>query len=81
MREREREREFKPNSINQGDGLKLLRSLPTNSTKLVCFDPQYEKVSKVLKKNYPLNFQPDSQISQFCLAIERILKPSAFCLL
>jgi hypothetical protein len=72
---------FKPNAINQGDGLELLRSLPTNSVKLVFFDPQYEKVKQILKLNYPLSFQPDQQISQFCQAIERVLKPSGFCLL
>jgi len=72
---------FAYNAVNEGDGLDLLRSLPKNSTNLVFFDPQYEPVSKVLKKNYPLSFQPDSQISQFCQAIARILKPSAFCLL
>jgi len=83
IREREREREnyFAYNAINEGDGLDLLRSLPKNSAQLIFFDPQYEPVSKVLKKNYPLNFQPDSQISQFCQAIARILKPSAFCFL
>jgi len=72
---------FKPNVINQGDGLDLLRSLPQNSAKLVFFDPQYEKVKQVLKLNYPLSFQSDEQISQFCQLIERVLKPSAFCLL
>ena len=45
------------------------------------FDPQYEKVKQVLKLNYPLSFQPDQQISQFCQAIERVLKPAGFCLL
>jgi len=72
---------FKPNTINQGDGLELLRSLPANSAKLFFFDPQYEKVKQVLKRNYPLAFQPDEQIRQFCREIARELKPSGFCLL
>jgi len=72
---------FKPNAINQGDGLELLRSLPANSANLVFFDLQYEKVRQVLKRDYPLAFQPDEQISQFCREIARALKPSGFCLL
>jgi len=72
---------FKHNAINQGDGLELLRYLPDNSVKLVFFDPQYEKVKQVLKRNYPLAFQPDEQINQFCREIARALKPSGFCLL
>lgn len=58
-----------------------MRSLPNNSVKLVFFDPQYEKVRQVLSLNYPLSFQPDKQISQFCQEISRVLKPSGFCLL
>lgn len=81
MLERERESKFAYNAINQGDGLELLRSLPNNSVKLVFFDPQYEKVRQVLSLNYPLSFQPDKQISQFCQEISRVLKPSGFCLL
>jgi len=50
---------FKPNAINQEDGLELLRSLPANSANLVFFDLQYEKVKQVLKRDYPLAFQPD----------------------
>ena len=38
---------FKPNAINLGDGLELLRSLPANCAKLVFFDPQYEPASQV----------------------------------
>jgi len=72
---------FKLNAINQGNGLDLLRSLPRNSANLVFFDPQYEKVKQVLKRDYPLAFQPDEQISQFCQEIARVLKPSGFCLL
>jgi site-specific DNA-methyltransferase (adenine-specific) len=72
---------FRLNSINQGNGLQLLKSLPENRAKLIFFDPQYEKVKKVLKRNYPLKFQMDQEISQFLKEIERILKPSAFCLL
>jgi hypothetical protein len=81
VRERERESSFEFNAINQGNGLDLLRSLPGNSAKLVFFDPQYEKVKQVLKRDYPLAFQPDEQISQFCREIARALKPSGFCLL
>ena len=38
---------FKPNAINQGNGLDLLRSLPANSANLVFFDPQYEPARQV----------------------------------
>ncbi|WP_172575292.1 hypothetical protein [endosymbiont GvMRE of Glomus versiforme] len=41
-----------------------MTSLPESSTKLVFLDPQYEKVSTVLKLDYPLHFQSDYQITQ-----------------
>ncbi|KLL02901.1 MAG: methyltransferase [Mycoplasmataceae bacterium CE_OT135] len=79
IRERERESSFTPNTINQGDGLALLRSLPTNSAKLVFFDPQYEKASRVSRvKDWPLSYQTAEQISQFLKEIARVLKPSGF---
>ncbi|RHZ36690.1 DNA-methyltransferase [endosymbiont GvMRE of Glomus versiforme] len=81
-RERERESNFAHNSVNQGNGLELLRSLPTNSTKLVFFDPQYEIANKVSRiKNWPLIYQTSQQINQFLKEIARVLKPSGFCLL
>ncbi|WP_216361641.1 DNA-methyltransferase [endosymbiont GvMRE of Glomus versiforme] len=58
-----------------------MTSLPKNSASLVFLDPQYEKVSTVLKLDYPLHFQSDYQISHILKEIERVLKPSGFCLL
>ena len=74
--------QFKPNAINQGDGLELLRSLPANSAKLVFFDPQYEPANQVSRiKDWPLAYQTSAQIKQFLREINRVLKPSGFCLL
>ncbi|KLL03768.1 MAG: adenine-specific DNA methylase [Mycoplasmataceae bacterium CE_OT135] len=68
--------------MNQGNGLELLRSLPTNSVKLVFFDPQYEKASKVSRaKDWPLSYQNATQIQAFLKEISRVLKLSGFCLL
>ncbi|CAG8644492.1 3659_t:CDS:1, partial [Ambispora gerdemannii] len=64
-----------------GEALELLNSLSKESTSLVFLDPQYEKVSNVLSVNYPLFFQSDYQILRILEQVERVLKPSAFCLL
>ncbi|RHZ36412.1 hypothetical protein [endosymbiont GvMRE of Glomus versiforme] len=58
-RERERESRYQFNTPQQGEALELLTSLPESSASLVFLDPQYEKVSTVLKLNYPLHFQSD----------------------
>jgi hypothetical protein len=79
--ERERESKYRLNTKNQGEALELLTSLPNNSTNLVFLDPQYEKVQNVLKVDYPLRFQSDYEISLILKDIERVLKPSGFCLL
>ena len=72
---------FSLNSRQSGEALELLISLKENSVSLVFFDPQYEPVKNVLSANYPLYCQSDYQILRILEQIERILKPSSFCLL
>lgn len=48
---------------------------------LVFLDPQYEKVGTVLKLDYPLFYTSDYQILRILEQVNRVLKPSAFCLL
>jgi len=80
-RERERESKFKPNAVNEGDGLELLRSLSANSAKLVFFDPQYSQVKDVIKVHQaPMIYQDQENIQEFLKEIARVLKPSGFCL-
>ena len=69
------------NTKQSGEALELLNSLGDNSASLVFLDPQYEPVKNVLSVNYPLYSQSDYQILKILEQIERILKPSAFCLL
>ncbi len=69
------------NTKQAGEALELLNSLGDNSASLVFLDPQYEPVRNVLRTNYPLYPQSDYQIMQILKEVERILKPSAFCLL
>jgi len=69
------------NTRQSGEALELLSHCESNSTSLVFFDPQYEPVRNVLSTNYPLSFQSDYQILKILEQIQRILKPSAFCLL
>ena len=69
------------NTKQQGEALELLSNLENNSVSLVFFDPQYEPVKNVLSVNYPLYSQSDYQILRILEQIERVLKPSAFCLL
>jgi len=58
-----------------------LTNLEDNSANLVFLDPQYEKVSAVLDVKYPLVYTTDYQILRILEQVERILKPSSFCLL
>ena len=75
------ERKFSLNTKQSGEALDLLTNLESNSVSLVFFDPQYEPVRQVLRTNYPLYSQSDYQILRILEQIERILKPSSFCLL
>jgi len=72
---------YLPNLPQKGEALELLTSLPSNSASLVFLDPQYEKVGTVLKLDYPLFYTTDYQILRILEQAQRILKPSAFCLL
>ena len=69
------------NTRQNGEALELLIGLENNSISLVFFDPQYEPVRNVLSANYPLYSQSDYQILRILEQIERVLKPSSFCLL
>jgi len=69
------------NTKQTGEGLELLTNLEDNSADLVFLDPQYEPVRQVLHTNYPLSSQSDYQILRILEQIERVLKPSALCLL
>jgi len=72
---------FSLNTKQAGEALELITSLGSNSVSLVFLDPQYEPVKKVVSVNYPLYSQSDYQILRILEQIERILKPSSFCLL
>jgi hypothetical protein len=69
------------NTKQSGEALELLTNLENNSVSLVFLDPQYEPVRNVLRTDYPLYSQSDYQILRILEQVERILKPSAFCLL
>jgi len=69
------------NTKQEGEGLELLSNCENDSASLVFLDPQYEPVKNVLSVNYPLSFQSDYQVLRILEQIQRILKPSAFCLL
>jgi hypothetical protein len=77
----EKQFKFSFNSRQEGEALELLTNLESNSVSLVFLDPQYEPVRNVLPTNYPLYCQSDYQILRILEQIERILKPSSFCLL
>ena len=77
----EKQFKFLLNARQSGEALELLTNLKENSVSLVFFDPQYEPVRQVLRTNYPLYSQSDYQILRILEQIERVLKPSAFCLL
>jgi hypothetical protein len=76
----EREK-FSLNTRQSGEALELLSNLESNSVSLVFLDPQYEPVKNFLSVNYPLYSQSDYQILRILEQIERVLKPSSFCLL
>jgi site-specific DNA-methyltransferase (adenine-specific) len=69
------------NTPQNGEALELLSNLGDSSASLVFLDPQYEAVRNVLRTDYPLYPQSDYQILRILEQIQRILKPSAFCLL
>ena len=73
--------EYSLNTKQSGEALELLTNLENNSVSLVFLDPQYEAVRNVLRTDYPLYSQSDYQILRILGQIERVLKPSAFCLL
>jgi hypothetical protein len=75
------EQKYLLNTKQSGEASELLSGCEDNSTSLIFLDPQYEKVSNVLRLDYPLYPQSDYQIMQILKEVERILKPSAFCLL
>lgn len=77
----QKEEKFSLNTKQSGEALELLSSLEKNSVSLVFLDPQYEPVWQVLRTDYPLYSQSDYQILRILEQAERILKPSAFCLL
>ena len=79
--EGENQSKFLLNARQSGEALELLTNLKENSASLVFLDPQYEPVKNVLSTNYPLYCQSDYQILRILEQIERILKPSSFCLL
>jgi hypothetical protein len=72
---------YLPNIKQQGEALELLNQLENNSASLIFLDPQYEKVGTVLKLDYPLFYTTDYQILRILEQVQRVLKPSSFCLL
>jgi site-specific DNA-methyltransferase (adenine-specific) len=81
LNELTKEQKYLLNTKQAGEASELLNSLADNSANLVFLDPQYEPVKNVMRTNYPLYPQSDYQIMQILKEVERILKPSAFCLL
>src|ERR1700722_7654133 len=77
----EKQFKFSFNSRQCGEALELLTNLENDSVGFVFFDPQYEPVRNVLRTDNPLYSQSDYQILRILEQIERVLKPSAFCLL
>jgi hypothetical protein len=77
----EKQFKFSFNSKQSGEALELLANLESGSVSLVFFDPQYEPVRQVLRTNYPLYSQSDYQILRILEQVERVLRPSSFCLL
>jgi site-specific DNA-methyltransferase (adenine-specific) len=81
LNELTKEQKYLLNTKQSGEALELLNSLGDNSAGLVFLDPQYEPVRNVLSTNYPLSFQSDYQVLRILEQVQRILKPSSFCLL
>jgi hypothetical protein len=77
----QREQKFSLNVKQSGEALELLTNLKENSVSLAFLDPQYEPARNVLRTNYPLYSQSDYRILRILEQIERVLKPSSFCLL
>ena len=77
----QKEEKFSLNTKQSGEALELLANLENDSVSLVFLDPQYEPARNVLSANYPLYSQSDYQILRILEQVERILKPSAFCVL
>ena len=76
-----KEQKYLLNTKQAGEAWELLSNLENNSASLVFLDPQYEPVKNVLSVNYPLTSQSDYQVLRILEQVERVLKPSAFCLL
>lgn len=58
------------NTKQSGEALELLQQLETNSANLAFLDPQYDKVSNVVRLDYLLHYQSDYQIMQLLQEIE-----------
>ena len=80
-KKKKKKTEYLLNTKQAGEALELLKSLENNSADLVFLDPQYEKVGTVLKRDYPLSYTSDYQVLRILEQINRVLKPSSFCLL
>jgi site-specific DNA-methyltransferase (adenine-specific) len=75
------------NTVNEGDGLELLKELKDEVAQLVIFDPQYKDTKNTAKHvnthyyKLPHANQDEQNIKDFIKEIARVLKPSAFLLL
>ncbi len=72
---------YQLNTKQSGEAWELLTNSENNSASLIFLDPQYEPVNNVVQLNYPLYSQSDYQILRILEQVERVLKPSTFCLL
>jgi DNA modification methylase len=83
----QRDSQFLLNTVNEGDGLELLKSLKSEVVQLVIFDPQYRSAKETTDRNYhfggapPNSEQDDRQIKEFCYRIFRVLKQGGYLLL
>ena len=75
------------NTVQQGDALELLRSLPSEYTPLVFFDPQHRGVLDRLKfgnegerqrKRAELPAMTENYIDDVCRELARVLKPGGY---
>ena len=75
------------NTVQQGDALELLRSLPSKCTPLVFFDPQHRGVLDRLKfgnegerqrKRAELPAMTENYIDDVCRELARVLKPGGY---
>ena len=76
---------MKANAENTGDGLKMLKSLKTDSAALVFFDPQYRAIMDKMKygnegsrqrQRFDMPQMTIPQIRKFAVEIARVLQPS-----